>query len=117
MSGEQDRIPSPVAKRRQLDDRHVQAVVKVFPESPAFDLAFQLARSRRNHSHVDRPRPILPDAPDLAFLKGSKQLRLQGRREISNLVEKNRAAMGFFQKSTPLAVRSGERTPNVTEEL
>ena len=47
------------------------------------------------HAHVDRALGVLaPTAPDLARLEHAQQLRLQRERQLADLVEEQRAAVG-----------------------
>ena len=59
----------------------------------------------------------IADAADLALLQHAQQLRLQRERQLADLVEKQRAAVGFLEQPGLVAHRIGERAAHVTEQL
>ena len=59
----------------------------------------------------------LADAPDLALLERAQELRLHADRELADLVEEHRAAVGRFERADAIAIGAGERAAHVTEEL
>ena len=46
---------------------------------------------RRDQPHVDRPRRVFADPPNLALLEHAQQLGLRARRQLADFVEKQRA--------------------------
>src|SRR5258706_9425195 len=57
------------------------------------------------------------DARELAALEHAQQLRLEVERQLADLVEQQRAAVRRFECADARAIRTGERTLLVTEEL
>jgi hypothetical protein len=77
----------------------------------------QIAIGRRQHPHVDRPRPVLAHAPHLALLQDAQQLYLHRRRHVANFIEKQRAAIGRLEQAGAILRRARERAAGVSEEL
>jgi len=72
---------------------------------------------RGHDAHIDRPTAVFAHPPDLPFLKGAKQLHLHGERNLPDLIEKERAAVGRFEKAHAVRRRAGKGSPGVAEEL
>ena len=66
---------------------------------------------------VDDSRHALSDAPHLSFLQHPQQLALRDRRQITDLVEKDRPAGGGLEDAGPIAVGAGERTAHMPEQI
>src|SRR5205085_11058548 len=97
------------SKRRHLDDDFREAIVKVFAKL-AFDDAVLEALMRRAHNaQVDGN--FLPAAYPLdhALLQKTQNLGLQRRRQIADLIQKERAVGGGFDLAERLTRRAGER--------
>ena len=59
----------------------------------------------------------LADALELPLLQHAQQLALQLERDLADLVEKQRAAVGQFEPADAVAQRAGEGALDVAEEL
>ena len=57
------------------------------------------------------------DAPDLALLERAQQLRLQVERQLAELVEEQRAAVGLLEQAGARHHRAGEAALLVAEQL
>ena len=68
----------------------------------------QVAIRRGEYAHVDGPRPVLTDAPDLAFLQDPEQFDLHGRRDIADFVEEQRAAVRGLEEAGTILRRTRE---------
>src|SRR5687767_8351508 len=117
MRGKAGKILAPVAQRRhrQVDD--VEAVPEILPEAPGGDLRCEIAVRRRDDPDVHPDRACTADALELVMLQHTQQLRLEMRRELANLVEKDSAAVGDLEPALLERMRAGERAPLVAEEL
>ena len=73
--------------------------------------------SRRDDAHVDRDRLASADSLDGSLLQHAEQLGLRARRQVANLVEKQRAAVGLLEAADAPGVGAGERAALVAEEL
>ena len=54
-----------------------------------------------DHAHVDDPWRVLTHTSNLTFLEHAQQLRLSPGRQLGDLVEKQRAAVGVLEKTRP----------------
>src|SRR6185295_3274280 len=57
------------------------------------------------------------DALDLSRLENAQQLRLHGQRQLADLVEEQRAAVGRLEQPRLVVGRAGERAAHVPEQL
>ncbi len=72
---------------------------------------------RRDHAHVDRRGLRGAEPADLAALQGAEQLHLERRRHLGDLVQEQRAAVGFLEEPELVDGGAGERAAHVAEEL
>jgi hypothetical protein len=101
---------------------HVQAdagdaVVEVAAEAAAGDIGFEVAVGGGDDAHIHRHRARAAHRADLAFLQGTQQLDLEGRRGVADLVEEQRAAVGLLKEADAVFVGAGEGTLLVAEEF
>ena len=68
-------------------------------------------------AHVDLAALVLADAPDLPLLQRPQELDLHARRDLADLVEQQRPAVGRLEQARPVLGRAGERAARVPEEL
>jgi hypothetical protein len=95
----------------------VETEVQVFAEETVLDLLLEISVRRGNEADIERPNLETADARDLARFEDPQELRLNGERKLSHLVEENRAAVGRFEESRFGVRRARERALFVTEEL
>jgi hypothetical protein len=114
---EHRQVLAPLAHRRkrQLDDR--ESVVEILPESACSDLVPEPAVRCRDDPDVDGLRVVGTDPADFASLEHTKELRLEIERELADLVEEDRPAVGDLEHAGARLDRTRERTLLVTEEL
>ena len=106
----------PLAQRRHRNRKHVQAVEQIFAETSGFHIGDQVAVGGGDEAHIDLDRLACADRLDLVFLDGAQQLHLRRRRQLANLVEKQRAAASFDEFSDMAFGRAGEGALLVTEQ-
>ena len=82
-----------------------EAVVEVLAERLRLDHRRQVAVRRGDDPHVDADRPLAADAHDLAVLHDAQQADLRGERELADLVEEQRAAVGLLEPALAAAWR------------
>ncbi len=80
-------------------------------------LAVEIAIGGGDDAHVGVPRMALADALELLVLHEAQELGLQRRRQLGDLVEKQRSPRGGFDASGLIADGAGEGALGVTEEL
>ena len=100
-------VLAPIAQRRDLDRDHVEAVEEVFAESPFGDARPQVAVGRGDDADVDLERLVAADALERPLLQEAKELHLRRRRDLADLVEEERAAVGLLEAA--LAPRDARR--------
>ncbi len=71
----------------------------------------------RYDPHVYGNRPDGPQRHDRALLKTSQQPRLSLRRQLPNLIQKNRPPIGGPKEPQRIARRPGKRAAHMPEEL
>src|SRR5436190_7553654 len=100
-----------------MNRKHVQSVVQVLSKHSGSHRLFQVAVGRGQHAHVHRNRMTVADSLNLMILKDTEQRNLCFRRQIANLVEEDRAAIGGFEPAEAPLQRARERALLVAEEL
>ena len=86
-----------LAQRGQANRHDVEAVEEVLAERPAGDELLQIAVGRRDEAHVDADRLDAADALELALLQHAQELHLHLDRDLADLVEEERAAVGELE--------------------
>ena len=98
---ELDDVVASRAERRHLHVDAVEAVVEVHAEPAVLDEARQRPVGRDDDPRVDAARAVAAYTLDREILNGAQQLRLRGRRQIRDLVEKERAVVRVFELAAP----------------
>src|SRR6267378_5216140 len=110
-------VLGPLAERRGLDREHVQPVVEIVPEPLLFHHPKEVAVRRGDEADVDLDRLRTADPLELLLLQDAQQLRLELERDLADLVEEQRAAVGHLEAADLLGDGAGEGAPLVPEEL
>ena len=106
-----------VPERRHMDWEHVQTVEEVLPELLLVGKRRQVAIGRRDETRVGAQRARAAEPLELALLEHAKQLRLELERDLADLVEEHRAAIGQLEPADALSDGARERALLVTEQL
>ena len=77
---------------RHEDPDDAEAIVKVFAEFPFRDTLLQVGIGGGQHADINGLRSCLTDRHDFALLEEAEQLRLDIKRQVANLIEKERSA-------------------------
>jgi hypothetical protein len=110
-------IGPPLAERRHREGEDVEPVIEVLAERPGGDRGGQVAVRRGDHADVDADRLAAADALELALLEDAEELHLRVGRDVADLVEEDRAAVGQLEAAEPPLRRAGEGAVLVAEEL
>ena len=118
VADEQAECPPALAQRRHGDREDVQPVPEVLAEAARLRISSSSAPvGRGDQPHVHPDRPVAADALELSLLDHPQELRLQLQRQLADLVEEQRAAVGGLEPPLALGDRPGEGAPLVAEEL
>src|SRR5262245_14756964 len=115
--GEQRDVVAALAQRRQDDLDRVEPEQQILAEAPGLDLGAEIGVGRRQQPHRDAARARRSDALELTGLEHAQQLRLLRRRDVRDLVEEQRAAIGQLEAADALVAGAGERAALVAEQL
>ena len=117
MFGQHGDVLAAIAKSRHGDVDDVEPVEEVEPEPSAVHLAAQIAIGGRDDPDVDAPGHILTDPAQLPFLEHAEDLRLRASGQLSDLVEKEGAAVRLLEHAGAVADGARERAARVAKEL
>lgn len=84
----------PLAAARQVNRKHIDAVIEVFPKRVFRNQLFEILVRSDDNADVGFDRLDAADAAELAELDDAEQLDLEAGREITDLVEENGSAVG-----------------------
>src|SRR5574337_2165675 len=99
MGGEQRDVLRTLAQRWQPYRKHVQPVEQVLAEPTRRRLGLEIAMGGTDHPHVDLDGRVVPDAPDLLLLERAVELHLGLERQLADLVEEDRPALGLLEQA------------------
>ena len=116
-AGKHRHVLRPLAQRRHHDADDVEAIQQIFAKPPRVRFVAQRTIRGRDDPGIDAPRQVFADAARLAVLDDAQQLRLSARRQLADLVEEQRAAIGFLEQPGAFGQRAGEGAARVAEEL
>ena len=94
----EDVLPA-LAQRRQVDREALDPVEEVQTETSAVDLGLEIPVGGGDEADVRLARLVGADALVLAFLEHAQQLDLDARRDLADLVEEERPALGLLEAS------------------
>ena len=94
MAGEQHRVARPLGEAGDLHDDLGEAIIEVLAEAAVGDHRLEVLVRRADDARVDGDRLAAADALDHPLLQEAQQLDLQRQRNVADLVEEQRAALG-----------------------
>ena len=101
---DQDRqILEPLAQRRHLHGKDVQAVEQVLAKPAGDDRRIEIPVGGCDDAHVAVDRAVAADALEAALLQDPQKLHLHLQRHVADLVEEQRAALGKLETADPRA--------------
>src|SRR6266849_2343305 len=100
-----------------MNGKYAEPVVEVLPETMMGHLPWQVAIGGGDNPQVHPPGPLLAHPLELSFLNRPEELALQRQRDLGDLVEEQRPAVGGLKASRPVARGACEGAPHVSEEL
>src|ERR1700685_281162 len=117
MPSQQGNVVFALSQRRYAPGQDIQPIIEVVAETPSLELNREFPIRGRDDSHIDFTRRIVADAFVLALLKHAQEFWLHFERQVSDLIEKDRAPVSELKSPRPVAQSAGEGTSYVTEEL
>ena len=110
-------VAATLAQRRHVDRDHVEPVEQVLAKPALLDFRAEVLVGRRDHAHVHRQRLSRSDPGDHAFLQRAQHFRLCGEAHITDLIEKQRAAVRKLELARAIGKRAGEAALHVAKQL
>src|SRR6266446_10637379 len=104
-------------QRWQWDRKHIQTVVEVATKFVPLHHVNQIPVGRSYQANVHLVSPSAAQALEFLFLQDAQQFGLQARRNISHLVQEERAFVGQLEPTNLLRYGSGERASLVSKKL
>src|SRR5580700_3493214 len=117
MIDEQRNILAALAKRREFESDHVEAVVKVFAETSFAHQAEQIDIRSGDDAHVHLDRFGAAQAHEFAFLDDPQEFGLSLQANGRDFVKENGALIGYLEESFLGSDRARECAPYMAEEL
>ena len=105
----------PERRQRQFD--HIEPVEQVLAERTRGDGLLQVAVGRRDQPHVRRACRGLADTLVLPLLEKPEQLGLKAQRQVADLVEEQRAALGCGDLADRVADGTCEGASRMAEQV
>src|SRR5687767_10943398 len=88
-----------IAQRWQFDRHHRQAIIKILAETSLTNGLFQIDICGRDDANIDPARRGVAQRRKFALLNDAQESHLSFRGNITDLIEKNRTAIGDFEQS------------------
>jgi hypothetical protein len=98
---------------RNVDGKHIQAIVEIAAKLLLQYHSFQITMSRGHNAHVNFLRARASQAFEFTLLQDAKELWLQLERDIADFIQEQRALMCYLKPADLLRDRAGERSPLV----
>src|SRR5262249_31771519 len=107
----------PLAQRRYVDRKYVQAIVQVAAKSSRADVLGQLAVRGRNEPDVYLQRAASTEPLELPLLQNAQQEHLHFRGKLTDLVEKESASVSLLEAAFTALGGTAEGSTLVPEEF
>src|SRR5207247_5449594 len=110
-------VCSPLAQQGHGERENVEAVIKIGAEASRRHLRLEVAVGGGHHAHVGMQSARAANAVEFARLQHAQELGLRLQRQLADLIQKKRAAVGELEATTALLRGAGEGAFLVAEEL
>ena len=117
MVGKQGHILQTVAQGWQGDSEDIETVEEIFAQRPLLYGAADSLVGGGNDADIDRYTAVAPEALDHIFLQDPQQFCLQGRAQLSHLVQKNGPTIRHRKFAHPLAVGPSKRAFGMAKQF
>src|SRR5262244_1295596 len=113
MRGQFGDVVDSISQRGQMNRKYAEPIIQILPEAARRHFFGQVAIRCGNNPNVDLVRPLVADALETPFLNGAQELALQLKRNFTNFVEEERAAVRRLKSSCAVAHGARKRTFHV----
>src|SRR5580692_490432 len=117
MLHQQRNILRTLPQGRNVDRKHIQAIVEIAAKLLLQYHSFQVTMCCGHNAHVNFLRPRASQAFEFTLLQGAKELWLQLERDIADFIQEQRALMGYLKPADLLRDGAGERSPFMAEQF
>src|SRR5690242_20661366 len=117
MVGQQRNRACDLAQRRERARHDADPVVEILAELPRAHVRLEIPVRRRDEAEVDLDLLRAADATEAARLEHVQELRLELRRQLADLVEKECPAVRDLDQSALALARIRERAALIAEQL
>src|SRR6266850_4595763 len=117
LAGQENNVLSTFTKWQDANRNNGKPKIQIFAKFSVIDQLFQICVGRRDQPRIDLDLLSTAHSLQALFLKEAKQLYLNSRGKLANLIKKEGAAIGCFQQSFALNMSAGEGAFFVTEKL
>ncbi len=116
-ANQQRDVIAPLAQSGELHSGNADAIQQVGAESLSCDICGQVVMGRCDDAQIDTARCRFSEARDFSFLKDAQETGLHVHRDVADLVQKYRAAIGRFEYAAIVCHRPREGALFVPEKL
>ncbi len=106
-----------LAERGSANQENGETVVEIRAKGSRLGLLCQRTMGRRYNAHIHFHSLVIAHALQFPALNEPQKFGLQGKRHLSDLIEKERASIGSFDPADTSLYRTGESTAGVAEEF
>ena len=106
-----------LGQRRQHQFHRIEAVIQVFAEGAVADHRRQVGIGRADHADLDLAFAIGAQALETTGFQHAQQLHLAAQRQVADLIQEQRAAIGGFELALACLVGAGIRAGLGTEQF
>src|ERR1700675_869997 len=117
MVRQQGDVLAAFAQRRKMDFDGIQAKKQILAETTRGRLGSHICVGGRQNADVHSPGRRRADALEFAGFQHPQKLGLQIERDVGDLVQKKRAALGKLKTPDTVVARVGEGAFHMAEEL
>ena len=108
MIGQQNHIAAAFPERRQINGENIKAVKKIRTETVGENVLLQITVRRGDDSYIDIHHPRRAQRLKALFLQHAQKLYLRGGGQFAHFIQKDRAAVGFFEAAAARLQRAGK---------
>ena len=117
VANEQGDVFRTAPQGRHDNRKHVEAVIEIAAKLFVGDQLGEIPVCGGHQANIHADGPRAPQPLEFLLLQNTKELGLQLKRDITDLVKEQRALVGQFKPADPLGDGAGEGTSLMAEQL